>query len=1075
MKPLADINSLFQKYCKSTSENNLLEILKQSQKYIFKICFKVLKNQHEAEDATQDVLIKIIQNIHILKKDSKLTSWINQVSLNQAIDYHQKRVKSKLSYQEDLNISDDSSDELLDNVILYEHIGQLPEKEKSLIHYRFVNNLNLDEIAKETNSTTSTVHRQIQKALEVLKVSLKKSGFATLSLSFIPILEEASAVELTTDLTIRLSNELFSHNQTILVSSNTLKFSLATKKYLLVSLLLSSVVTLTLSINYFLAPLFDELPANDNIQILKQNPRPEHSNVNNNINNKQKAHLSEGVSHNKRLSENVKQKHTTSEQNETKPDMYDEVKNKKIDKKYFGVVIDEDSKLPIEGVSVEVYDIFTHKKVVLKTNEEGRYFSNNLSKSPFLYYIRFIKKGFALKITFQEFKNVDPLSILLNKGYSKKYEVIDRDEIPFESGQLISYLPSKLPENHKYFHHEHLSSTQFSASKLLIRTLPSYLRIEDKKDITKDKSEVIFSNKSLDKEFEFRFLYKGYYSQKIKNNSHAHRKLKNFGMKIKSLENKLMLNRPVDLLLKVKYFYTQKKTDLNYLDINYKCINKKDVLLLNSNGELNSYFFGETIPKRTGMSMLSDNLPDFTIDSKYYFHSKNIPVDEWLFNKKRELKGDMIIKLKAKVFGKLIDDSSVEYPNSYILIGGKLLRSDNQAYISESYITPMGSATIWDSNFSNKKMFNTVPILSGGSYNIENVLKRKTTFKFKLQVLISGRPLVNVAVIVSSVKPNEKLLSKEFITDKNGVLSFDGFVSSKYKFTFSVIKNNYNNNIKFFIESKKLSQVPYQLNLKQKVPIKLSLEGSALNSLKEFNFQLKKEGFDFISAIRLTKAVPIDSIVIHLPEIGSYELSCESSNKLLSHHFNVKSLHVGEIEKEFKLKIYSTEKNISKVTVQIPKKIYLDKLFRCRLGYDSKGGYIIISALKELQELDVYQGSTLFLEAYYKNGLLYSNSFKIPKTSKFNLLFDVNKPNCVKYNAHKLEHALIFNKFRENDIILNFNGERIINTDQIEKIYDKLSANRISVEIIRKNENVKLEIPSIRIQGLSNHYIKIKN
>ena len=52
------------------------------EKKVLNMCWYILQNKEEAEDATQGVFITIYQSIHKFKGDAKLSTWIHRITLN---------------------------------------------------------------------------------------------------------------------------------------------------------------------------------------------------------------------------------------------------------------------------------------------------------------------------------------------------------------------------------------------------------------------------------------------------------------------------------------------------------------------------------------------------------------------------------------------------------------------------------------------------------------------------------------------------------------------------------------------------------------------------------------------------------------------------------------------------------------------------------------------------------------------------------------------------------------------------------------------------------------------------------
>src|SRR5450631_565187 len=58
---------------------------------IFHIAKRMLGNDADAEDVTQDVLLQVIRKLDTFRGDSQLTTWLHRVTVNAALAHRQKR------------------------------------------------------------------------------------------------------------------------------------------------------------------------------------------------------------------------------------------------------------------------------------------------------------------------------------------------------------------------------------------------------------------------------------------------------------------------------------------------------------------------------------------------------------------------------------------------------------------------------------------------------------------------------------------------------------------------------------------------------------------------------------------------------------------------------------------------------------------------------------------------------------------------------------------------------------------------------------------------------------------------
>ena len=124
----------------------------------------ILKHPQNAEDCFQDTWLKIFENHRSVKNASTLTSWILIISKRTALNYLKKR-------------TDESWNETYDQVVATEvnpspidtwH-RQLSTLENTILAYKVVYALTLEDIASLENMSVTQVYTVYQDALEKIR------------------------------------------------------------------------------------------------------------------------------------------------------------------------------------------------------------------------------------------------------------------------------------------------------------------------------------------------------------------------------------------------------------------------------------------------------------------------------------------------------------------------------------------------------------------------------------------------------------------------------------------------------------------------------------------------------------------------------------------------------------------------------------------------------------------------------------------------------------------------------------------------------------------------------------------
>ena len=155
-----------------TQNNYYFEILygRYSSK-IFGKCLTILKEESLAQDATQDVMMKILLNLSKFGGKSKFSTWVYSITYNFCIDFIRKKKKDKSQYYEDVSQFEDVVDEVDDKELLEIELDRLkvimeriPPDDKSILMMKYLDGMSIKEICLVINKTESAIKMQIKRA-----------------------------------------------------------------------------------------------------------------------------------------------------------------------------------------------------------------------------------------------------------------------------------------------------------------------------------------------------------------------------------------------------------------------------------------------------------------------------------------------------------------------------------------------------------------------------------------------------------------------------------------------------------------------------------------------------------------------------------------------------------------------------------------------------------------------------------------------------------------------------------------------------------------------------------------------
>lgn len=142
---------------------------------VYQFCYRRLNGDADtATDITQDVFLKLLENIQAVRMLGKFQNYLLTIAVNTCNNYFKKEKPAYVDL-ETLEMVDET-DSSLEKVIRKENrnavrsaINELPDYQKEVIILRFYYDLKIKEIAAITNASVPTVKSRLQQGLKKLQ------------------------------------------------------------------------------------------------------------------------------------------------------------------------------------------------------------------------------------------------------------------------------------------------------------------------------------------------------------------------------------------------------------------------------------------------------------------------------------------------------------------------------------------------------------------------------------------------------------------------------------------------------------------------------------------------------------------------------------------------------------------------------------------------------------------------------------------------------------------------------------------------------------------------------------------
>lgn len=158
------------------------KLIEQHAKYIYNVALRTVRDPHEAEDLSQEAILKIWKSLPKFRERSQFRTWIYRIVINLTYNRLPKLKKELAALDPDeaewLTEESSSPEEVVEdnelNEKLHQAIDQLPESYRLLITLRHLNELSYAEIAEVTEQPLGTVKTGIYRARKLLSDTITK-------------------------------------------------------------------------------------------------------------------------------------------------------------------------------------------------------------------------------------------------------------------------------------------------------------------------------------------------------------------------------------------------------------------------------------------------------------------------------------------------------------------------------------------------------------------------------------------------------------------------------------------------------------------------------------------------------------------------------------------------------------------------------------------------------------------------------------------------------------------------------------------------------------------------------------
>ncbi len=161
------------------------ELIKEHKKSAYRIALKVLRNVEDAEDISQEALIKVFKNIQNFNMQSTFKVWMYRIVVNSCLDFKRKKTIDAYSLDETIKFdgNNEVKKEIVDNTnnpdvmieknfdseMVNDAVNKLDDDFKTIIILRDIKGFSYQEISQILSCNLGTVKSRLSRARKNLK------------------------------------------------------------------------------------------------------------------------------------------------------------------------------------------------------------------------------------------------------------------------------------------------------------------------------------------------------------------------------------------------------------------------------------------------------------------------------------------------------------------------------------------------------------------------------------------------------------------------------------------------------------------------------------------------------------------------------------------------------------------------------------------------------------------------------------------------------------------------------------------------------------------------------------------
>jgi RNA polymerase sigma-70 factor (ECF subfamily) len=160
-------------------------LMRMHERQVFNTAWRLLGRVEDAEDAVQEVFLRLFRYIHRVDARRELAPWLYRVTVNVSNDLRRRRTRQS-RFQDELGQADTMTDPAAgpdqvvaarqETLVVLQALDRLSTRQRTAVVLRDIEGLSTTEVARIMRSTKATVRSLISRARLKIREYRKKRG-----------------------------------------------------------------------------------------------------------------------------------------------------------------------------------------------------------------------------------------------------------------------------------------------------------------------------------------------------------------------------------------------------------------------------------------------------------------------------------------------------------------------------------------------------------------------------------------------------------------------------------------------------------------------------------------------------------------------------------------------------------------------------------------------------------------------------------------------------------------------------------------------------------------------------------